>query len=245
MLVRACFSCLLCCLLLSGCLKKQDPNTTDQTNKTQHVIVADGRAIKYPLPRREYRLLFRKMLAGAATLAETRTALTDPNLRALTNTVNALYAMAWHRGVLYLMRDIWQLNKEKYPELNWALLERPPVRLALANVINRLQTDDQNPQFLDYIRRFQQDANDFNRAQAIIALGYHGDVADIDYIRSHVDNKNPYLTQTAVTALALMQNEQARQVLLALEKEYTGQPLGTLIHDMLEEAYGQPPAPRT
>ncbi len=176
----------------------------------------------------QYDTLRRKITYGNATLAEVRRALTEDDPAALTNTVHALYSMRWHRGVFKLLYDLWELKRNKYPEINWKEIEKPPVRLALASTLNRIQISDTKV-FQDYIRSFEDHKHEFIRAQVVVALGFNGDRDDIPYFRSMITGENDYVAQSAITGLGLMNNNEARDALLELRDVYPG---------ILREAYG-------
>jgi len=195
-------------------------------------------------PKKEvnYPLLQQKIIYGKATLAEVRQALTEKDTASLTNTTHALYSMRWHRGVFKLLYDLWQLKRDKYPELNWASIKQAPVRIALASTLNRVQIANTGA-FQDYIRSFRQHAHEFIRAQVAVALGFNGDPADIGYLRAQASSNNRYVTQSAITALALMGGDQARDALIDLWKKHQGNPREEIILELLREAYSWlPPA---
>lgn len=191
-----------------------------------------------------YEVLRRKIASGTATLAEVRKSLTETDVGGLTNTVHALYSMGWHRGVYHVLHDMWNMDRPKYPEFSWDLIEKAPVRIALASTINRLELSGSN-EYLDYIRSHKLDKHEFHRAQVVIALGLNGNPGDVEYIKSMADGDNHYVVQSAVTALALMDSKKASNALEELWKKYRNTPRGTLIEDVLQRAYNLIPHERT
>lgn len=192
-----------------------------------------------PAPTYDYNLLRKKISYGKATLADVRKALTDPDTAGLTNTVHALYGMRWHRGVVNLLHDMWKLDREKYPELAWDKLAVAPARLALASTINRIQivhTDE----YLDYIRAHRKDEHEFHVAQVAVALGFNGDPMDIPYLQALGESDNSYIAQSAITGLALMGGDQARDALVALNDEFRDDARSKLISELLKKAYDWP-----
>lgn len=187
-----------------------------------------------------YQNLQKKILFGGATLAEVRQALTDNNPASLTNTVHALFAMRWHRGVYRMLYDMWESKHEKYPEINWNGIEKEPVKIALASTLNRVQISD-TAEFQNYIRQFEQHEHEFVRAQVVIALGFNGDPEDIDYIKSMLVSDNDYVSQSAITSLGLMGNNEARDLLIELGGQYKGTDRGAIINGILRDAYNKIP----
>lgn len=186
--------------------------------------------------------LKRSILVGHATLADVRIALTDRNISDLTNTLHALYAMRWHRGVLHLLDDLWALKRDRYPELAWDLIERPPARIALASTLNRIKIVDTR-EYQEYIRSHKAAQHEFDRAQVAVGLGFNGDPKDIPLLRGYAHGENRYVVQSAVTALGLMESEPAKQVLIDLGEEFKEKEpaRSTLIGEVLRAVYRWPP----
>lgn len=188
----------------------------------------------------EFDDLRRKIASGSATLVEVKQSLTETDVGGLTNTVHALYSMGWHRGVYHVLHDMWELTRPKYPEFAWDLIEKAPVRIALASTINRLELSGSN-EYLDYIRSHKFDEHEFHRAQVVIALGLNGNPADVEYIKSMADGDNHYVAQSALTALALMDSRKASNAMIDLWKKYRDTPRGNLIQELLQQAYNLTP----
>jgi hypothetical protein len=191
-------------------------------------------------PSYNYAALRRNIIYGKADLGEVRRALTENDPAALSNTVHALYAMRWHRGAVHVLNGMWSLDKQKYPELAWELIAKPPVRIAIASTINRMKIVKTEP-YQDYIRSHQHDPHEFNRAQVSVGLGFNGDSQDLPYLREMADGDNHYVAQSAITALSIFGGDKARDVLRELAQKYRGSPRGNLMRELLREAYGWPP----
>lgn len=184
----------------------------------------------------DYELLREKIYVNSATVIEIKQALTEDDPYALSNTIHALYTMRWHRGIHNLLNDLWANNTEKHPALAWQHITKPPARIALASTINRNQivgTDEQ----LAYIRSYQDHEHEFTRAQTVIALGFNGDPADIEYVKTMVNGDNHYVAQTAITSLALMGGNQARDAMIELWEQNSENNKGKLLADLLEKYY--------
>lgn len=196
-----------------------------------------------PREAADYPRLQQKIRQGSASLREVKLALTDPDAGSLTNAVHALYAMRGHRGVRLLADDLWALQKDRHPGLAWDLLEKAPVRIALASTLNRIKvfnTDEQKA----YIRAHKFDEHEFHRAQVVFALGVNGDPADIEYIKSMAEGENHYVAQSAISGLALMGGEAARDALAEIWRDSRGAPRGELARAMIEKVYNVTPALR-
>lgn len=237
---------LLCLLTVVSCSDNSgiESTATAKVPEPQPAVMqvatdpADGEAA---IRSRVFDRLRQKIIYGSATLAEVREALTENDPFALTNTVHALYSMRWHRGVFKLLYEMWEKKHDKYPEINWQQIEQPPVRLALASTLNRIQISDTKV-FQDYLRSFRDHAHEFTRAQVVVGLGFNGDPADIPYLRAMIEAENDYVAQSAITGLGLMSNNEARDSLIDLRKNFKGKPRLAIIDAVLRDGYRLVPA---
>ena len=215
------YLCLVLCLCF-GQVNAQEPSDNTGSQKT--------------LSAQRYKLLLNAITRGIATRAEVKQALTHGDAGGLTNIMHALYAMRSHRPVYIMMHDMWNSRKEKLPDLPWDLIEKPPVRIALASTLNRIEIL-RGRAYKTYIRSFKDDPHEFNRAQVVVALGLNGDPVDIPYIKEMADGHNHYVVQSAITALALMNDNHAKNALIELREKYIHAPRGELIENVLQKAY--------
>lgn len=239
-----------CCLLITAC--------SEDSGQTQHIIAKNNTtilnnnelssgetnnnvAVEPDAKIVNYKLLQKDITYGRATLAQVYNALSQKDAGALTNTVHALYNMRWHRGVYNVLNDMWANNIEKHPDFAWDLIQNPPVRIALANTINRIKIINTD-EYVTYIRSFKQDEHEFHRAQVVIALGFNGETSDIEYIKSMANGSNHYVAQSAITALALMDSIQARDAMADLWKGNRDTEKGILIKTLLKKAYNVEPS---
>jgi HEAT repeat protein len=195
-----------------------------------------GDAASRPPPDPEMDLLRRKIMYGQATLAEVRKALTDPDIGALTNTVHGLYSMRAHRGVYRLIYELWALRETDYPELQWRQFAKPPVRLALASTLIRIQPYD-NGEYVNYLREHRYDEHEFHRAQVVIGLAFKADPADIPYVYEMAAGDNVFVAQSAITALGVMNVPPAKDALIRLLKERANDPRVQITKEVLKRAY--------
>ncbi len=194
-------------------------------------------------PLFDYEKLRQKITYAEATALEVKNALTEQDPAALSNTLHALYSMRWHRVVVYLLDDLWKLDKNKHPDLAWNLIEKPPVRIALASTINRIQIHN-TKEYKDYIRAHKYDEHEFHRAQVIISLGLNQNPKDVPYLQEMGEGNNNYVAQSAITALALMHHVLARDAMVTIWGKYANDPRGDLILEVLKKAYDWMPYAR-
>jgi hypothetical protein len=189
-----------------------------------------------------YKELYQRIYSGKATLEQVKLALTTRDQTKLVNTMHALYAMKWHVGVRKLLDKMWDTgsNKNIDPNISLELIQKPPVRIALASTINRIDTL-KSKELRDYIRSFKYDDNEQIRGQVLVALGLNGDPVDVPYLEEMADSDNRYLTQISVSSLAFMGNSTAKDSLIVLAKKHYDNPRGKLILDVLSRAYNVVP----
>lgn len=191
-------------------------------------------------PKYNYKQLRNSIAYGKATLLEVEQALTQTDVAQLSNTLHALYAMRWHRGVYHIYDDLWYLKKDKHPDFAWDALEKIPSRIALASTINRAKIYN-SEEFKSYIRSHKNDEHEFHRAQVVVALGLNGDPDDVEYIKSMADSDNHYVTQSAISGLAMLNHVKARDAMVDLFQKYKDTPRGNLLLAMLKKSYNWVP----
>ncbi len=237
-------------LLLYGCSDESPadqqqaaPTTTAEIKPEIKNETANGQT-EY-----EQQTLLQKIAFGQASFFEIRKSLSQTDIAALSNTIHALYAMRWNRQVQHLLRHLWNMNTEIYPELAWDEISKPPVRIALASTIFRIQSLDtlahyDLQQYKSYIRAHKYDEHEFHRAQVAVALGLAGDPVDVPYLIEMASSDNHYVIQSAITALGLMNDKQASDGLIALYKQFRQDDSNRadLILDVLKKGYDLHPS---
>lgn len=235
----------LCFLALLACSEQEqsiqtvettplaENHLTDKNPDGQDPVVIQKKSVSYEI-------LGRKIMQGSASLAEVRQAMTDENIGSLVNTIHAMYSMRWHRGAMNLLDKLWALKLEEYPELNPELFRKTPVRLAMASTINRIKVIN-TEEYLSYLREHKYDDHEFHRAQVVMALAFNQNPDDVEYLYEMADSENHYVTQTAISALAIMGGNSAKKALGQLWKKYRNTPRGDLIEDVLKHAYNEVP----
>ncbi|HIM07684.1 MAG TPA: HEAT repeat domain-containing protein [Gammaproteobacteria bacterium] len=220
-------------------LNKNDALPITENKKENQTNKSDGLqkdSLEYIKQEKYFDALHSKITSGTASFKEIRQALSDRNIAALTNTVHALYSMRIHRHVHKLLYDMWDLKKEKHPDLSWDLIAKAPTRIALASTISRIQISETH-EYKNYIRSHKYDEHEFHRAQVVVSLGLNGDPVDVPYLKEMAESNNTYVVQSAITGLAFMNNIQARDALVEVWKNFQKDTRADLILDVLAKAY--------
>jgi HEAT repeat protein len=81
------------------------------------------------------------------------------------------------------------------------------------------------------------DDHEFHRAQVVVALGLNGDPDDVEYIKEMANGDNHYVTQSAISSLAIVGHVKAKDAMIELYEKHRGTARGRLILDLLKKAY--------
>jgi hypothetical protein len=234
-------------LVMTGCEDAAEKKTASSERKSEPISEALVETVNEQTevstdkteqvnPVYDYIKLRQKITYGNATAFDVKQALTEQDTGALTNTAHALYSMRWSRPVIHMLEDMWNLEQKNYPEFAWKQISQVPVRIALASTINRIKIHD-TQEYKEYIRAHKNDEHEFHRAQVAISLGLNQDPIDVPYLEDLGDGDNHYVAQSAITALALMNNNQARKSMISLWEKYKDNSRGDLLLKVLHKAY--------
>ncbi len=189
-------------------------------------------------PEVDYTQLQLRVVNGQASFPEVVRALSDADVARLVNTVHMMHSQRWQRASVRLLLALWrQQDTVAFPgDLNPERFAKPPVRLALASTLLRMEAPGRDA-YLRYLLEHRYDAHEFHRAQVVIGLGLNRNPKDVDYLEEMASSGNDYVVQAAVTALGLMQDLRARQALGRLWERHRGGALGELIEGVLARVY--------
>ncbi|MEM7027873.1 MAG: hypothetical protein AAF410_06590 [Pseudomonadota bacterium] len=70
-----------------------------------------------------------------------------------------------------------------------------------------------------------------------LSIGLNGDPDDVEYIKSMADGDNHYVTQSAISSLAILNHVKARDAMIELFYKHKGTPRGNLLLTVLKKAY--------
>ncbi len=220
---------LLTCLAISSSSIAFASESQKDTLKDKNISANQAKRLSF---NDVYNLIY----TGKAKLSQVKWALTSGDTTQLVNTMHALYAMRGHIGIYNMLYRMWRLEMDDDPNINWPAIKQPPVRIALASTINRID-GLKSRELREYIRSFKYDDLDANRGQVLVALGLNGDPVDVPYLEEMADSDNHYLTQIGVSSLAFMSNSTAKDSLISLARKYYDTPRGDLILGVLKRAY--------
>lgn len=188
----------------------------------------------------EFQQLYKLIVYGQANFNQVQAALKTEDAGEMVNIVHALYSMRWLRGVNNMLQAMWEMDQQAYPDLNWEKIKLTPVRIAIASTINRIRILDTR-EYKAFIREHKYDDHEFHRAQVVVALGLNQDPADVDYLYEMADGDNIYVSQSAITSLALMGNDPGKEALIKLANKHRDSPRGQLVMEVLKKAYDMVP----
>ena len=212
----------------------------EPARQAHHQKRPDKQAGYAPNVAPNFEILRRKITYGNATLYEVHQALTEKHKQGLANTVHALFGMRIHRGVSHALDALWLLDKEKYPDFSWPLIETNTLRIAIASTLNRINIVDTD-EYLDFIRSQKTTTDSFDLAQVCVALGFNGSPTDLSFLKTQAAGDDHYVAQSAITALSVFGGNKARDTLIELAQVFADSARGNLITDMLKTVYDWPP----
>lgn len=191
------------------------------------------------ITKERFKELSFKLQFGAASLSNIVEALSyTENTIELYNFIDSLYELRTDIKVQALLLQLWERDKESLPNLAWEQISTAPVRIAVANNLNRIYAKFAEDEFSDYFRTFKYDKNLFIWSESILALGFNRDVKDIPYLVEMAQSEEHIINQSGISALAFMLRDEAKLELKRLAKKYYGTARGDFIIHVLKKGYG-------
>ena len=179
----------------------------------------------------------RETPADQPTLDDIRQRLTSPDPFTIVNEILQLYLLRQRGDVRGLLVDLWEVDGERYPDLNWQEIEKPPARVALAHTLARIGEFEPEP-LLAFIRSNLDHADPFTQANAVTALAFVGEDSDIEAMTALAANGADYAAEAAIKALALHGGPRAKDALLQLRVHYAADAYKqTIIDRVIAERY--------
>lgn len=183
-----------------------------------------------------------RIVAGQASIADIKQAIKIGKPGDVANVMSALYSMRANPHVRSLMFDMWRDVRTTHTDLPWGKLQHPVVRTALAAVMNRIAAGT-IPEFMDYLRSQADSEIELVRAQVALALGMTGYLEDLPVLKKLATEENEYVARSAIVGLGYVYQNEAKQLLIDLHKQYKDSDRGAYIAGMLQEAYLWKPQP--
>ena len=124
-------------------------------------------------------------------------------------------------GVIELLVDLWDRRTDRYPELDWGLLDRENIRVELADVLADASRKNRVEVTLEpLLKQFRQSAmfaqDELVQRKAITNIGLFDDPIDVPLLLQITLSENELIHLAGVGALAAMCNAEARDALATL-----------------------------
>ncbi len=178
----------------------------------------------------------------ALTAAEVKLRLREPREDYLFNTISMLVTRREDIEIVALLEDVWKGDRSGHPNLAWSTLDRPIVRVALAQTLARARPE--NGEYRGFLLQAINSEERLVHTHAILALGLHGDEAVIPTLERLARSDDQSRSSAAITSLAAMRRSSANAVLARLGKEYAADPSKSkAIEAALEQFRGNPHLP--
>lgn len=168
-------------------------------------------------------LLMQKILKETVTKEEVVRAFENPREDDLATTASYLIRARGNQEIMQFLREVWQGNKNKYPSLAWQEIEKPRVRLMIAQTL--AQVERRNREYYEYIKSNLKADNQLIKALASLALGVAGSDQDISALLELAKSPSAIVSVHAIQGLGALGTERSREALLQLKAEIGDDPV--------------------
>lgn len=137
------------------------------------------------------------------------------NLDAAVKTLNDVKWMSYQGEILPFVEDLWNLRKDKHPNVAWHIAEKPIIRLELANILlqarrNGTMKFDPSP-MADLAAKQLASRDRWNHISAISVLGLTESERAVDEILKEAKREDWNTFRMAVTSLIHMCHPKAKE----------------------------------
>lgn len=137
--------------------------------------------------------------------------------RAMSNGITQLVTMRDRPDVAALVSAAWRSDRQGHPDFNWAAIETPTVRLAIAGVLGQWSADKTE---YHAFAVSQLDAGDpMTRIDAVIALGSVANPDDAVLFEKLAKGSDETLATAALGALQIMGTPESLRVIEAVSAD--------------------------
>jgi len=146
--------------------------------------------------------------------------LRSENLDAAVKTLNDIKWMSYKGEILPFVEDLWNLRKDKHPNVAWHIAEKPIIRLELANILlqarrNGTMKFDPSP-MADLAAKQLASRDRWNHISAISVLGLTESEMAVDEILKEAKREDWNTFRMAVTSLVHMCHPKAKDAVAEL-----------------------------
>ncbi|MDY0013667.1 MAG: HEAT repeat domain-containing protein [Rhodocyclaceae bacterium] len=153
------------------------------------------------------------------TLSDARKALRNKSEADLFSSINFFVAGSPTPEAIHLLEAVWGNETDKYPELPWPILNRPVVRLGIAQTLGRLDPD---PAYRDYALTQTRSKDEVVAGHAVFALGLIGNDDDVQLLKGYSKSGSMYVSKQAIYGLAALGTKKSKDALTELGAESQG-----------------------
>jgi len=134
----------------------------------------------------------------AITAAEVKLRLREPREDYLFNTISMLVTRREDIEIVTLLEDVWKGDRSSHPDLAWSTLDRPIVRVALAQTLARARPE--NGEYRGFLLQAISSDDRLVHTHAILALGLHGGEAVIPTLEKLARSDDQSRSSAAITS---------------------------------------------
>ena len=152
-----------------------------------------------------------QVFAADLPFEQVRSSLRETDEQAIVYAIVQMAPMKYRQDVVHLLNAAWQESRSDYPDLNWQLLAKPRVRVAMAQVLGSWERDD--PQYRSFILDELNSARDMDKVETLIAFGTVAIESDIALLNTLARGPDELSATGALSGLQAADTNSARQVL--------------------------------
>lgn len=144
--------------------------------------------------------------------------LNSRNIDSISKTMNDIKRQRHKGEILPFIKGLWKLDRSKYPDLPWEVIEMPPVRLEVAHVLVQAvwngEIDIDIAPMHAFARSQLQDGTPENIVTAMFTLATINDPADISILKEVAKEENRTTFRMSVITISEMCAEGPREAAL-------------------------------
>jgi hypothetical protein len=160
----------------------------------------------------------RELFDQRITFQQVLQRLRDDDEGRVSRTIAQLDPMIGRAKVRTLLLALWEGDRESFPDLNWPVLERQRVRIAVARVLGSQESTELR--YRDYVLRMSEQATVMSdRCEALVALGAIGRAEDLVRLQSIAVGSNTLLATAAMAGLFASNKKEALQAVEAISMD--------------------------
>ena len=158
------------------------------------------------------------ILSGSVTRDDIYEALKNKKVDYVFTVISFSIRTRDNQEIVTLLKGVWNLRKNQYPDLAWDVLSDPYIKVALAQTLGQIEKG--NDEYGALLREYLSNDDAKTRGAASVALGIIGNDDDINALVKVVRRGPDYASLHAIYGLTSLGTDKAYMTLEELKKQY-------------------------